>query len=130
MERVLIGADDSVESFAAARCAFDLAAGWNAVVRVLTAVADEAHAAAALGLLDHLRLEAVKRGLAPERIETVVRRGEASRCIVDEARAWPADMIVMGVSRHEGLRSPYVGSQTEHVLEFAACPVLVVPRPL
>jgi nucleotide-binding universal stress UspA family protein len=27
------------------------------------------------------------------------------------------------------LRSPYVGSETEHVLEFTECPVLVVPAP-
>jgi nucleotide-binding universal stress UspA family protein len=38
-------------------------------------------------------------------------------------------LIVMAVSHRTGLRSPYVGSQTEHVLEFTECPVLVVPGP-
>ena len=33
----------------------------------------------------------------------------------------------MAVSDRRGLRSAYVGSETEHVLEFAECPVLVVP---
>jgi len=126
-ERVLIAVDDSVESLAAARSGARLAAGWNARVRILTALIDGARADAAPPLLDHVVRSVRAAGVAAERIESVARTGEAFRCILEEARTWRADLIVMATSRRQGLRSPYVGSQTEHVLEFAECPVLVVP---
>lgn len=139
MERILIAVDDSVESLAAARCALRLAVGWNAAVRILTAIAEgnvEGVAAsspserrrAAERLLEHVAGEARAIGLAPERVETIVRSGEAFSAILEEARTWRAELIVMAVSHRKSLRSPYVGSQTEHVLEFAECPVLIVPH--
>jgi hypothetical protein len=45
-----------------------------------------------------------------------------------QARFWPADLVVMGRSDRHGPSSPYLGGVTEHVLEFANCPVLVVPQ--
>lgn len=129
IERVLFAVDDSADSLRALRYGAPLAAGWNAAARILTAVpaqADAARRAQAQGLVEHVVRELRAAGIAAERIETAVKSGEAFRCILDEARAWPADLIVMGVSRRDELRSPYVGSQTEHVLEFSACPVLVV----
>jgi nucleotide-binding universal stress UspA family protein len=135
MERVLFAVDDSVESLAAARHAARLAVGWNAAVRVLTAVPDgspdtaAARRAQAGQLVDHVVRELRAAGIAPEKVDAVLRVGAAFRCILDEARAWHADLIVMAVSHRTGLRSPYVGSQTEHVLEFTECPVLVVPGP-
>ena len=59
--------------------------------------------------------------------EIVEREGEPFRQILQEAEAWPADLVVMGRSDRQGPSSPYLGSVTAHVLEFAACPVLVVP---
>lgn len=129
IERVLFAVDDSVDSLRAVRAGAPLAAGWNAAVRIVTAVpdpTDAAQRARAQGLLAHIVRELGAAGIAAGRIDLALRAGEAFRCILDEARAWPADLIVMGVSRHDQLRSPYVGSQTEHVLEFSACPVLVV----
>jgi nucleotide-binding universal stress UspA family protein len=135
MERVLFAVDNSVESLAAARYGARLAAGWNATVRVLTAVTElpaETNAARnvdAERLVEHVVREMRAAGVAVEKTEAVVRAGEAFRCILEEAHTWRADLIVMAVSNRTGLRSPYVGSQTEHVLEFSACPVLVIPSP-
>ena len=135
MDRVLFAVDDSVESLAAARYGARLAAGWNAAVRILTVVPDgpaekdAARRAQAGQLVEHVVRDMHSAGIAAEKIDTVVRAGEAFRCILEEARAWRADLIVMAVSHRTGLRSPYVGSQTEHVLEFTECPVLVVPGP-
>jgi nucleotide-binding universal stress UspA family protein len=129
IKRVLFAVDDSADSLRAARFGAPLTAGWKAAIRILTAVpaqADEARRAQAQSLLDHIARELSATGIAADRIDAVLRSGEAFRCILDEARAWQADMIVMGLSRRDQLRSPYVGSQTEHVLEFSACPVLVV----
>jgi len=132
MERVLFGVDDSVESLAAARIGARLAAGWNASARILTAVPDAADTARreeAMRLAEHVVRELRSAGIAAERIDIAVRSGEAFRCILEEARVWRADLIVMAISHRNELRSPYVGSQTEHVLEFTACPVLVIPGP-
>jgi nucleotide-binding universal stress UspA family protein len=127
MERVLIAVDNSVESLAAARCGAQLAAGWQSTVRLITAVADAARRAEATKLLDHVIRDVRAAGVAPDKVDAVVRAGEPFRQILEEAHTWHADLIVVAVSRRVGLRSPYVGSQTEHVLEFAECPVLVVP---
>src|ERR1019366_9505795 len=60
-------------------------------------------------------------------VEIEMQVGNPFRRILEEARDWPADLVVMAVSDERGVRSPYVGSVTQQVLEFASCPVLVVP---
>lgn len=129
MKRVLIAIDDSAASFAAARTAARLVLGSEAQLRLLTVVDGGAADAAvrAQPLLDHVAGEVAAAGVPRASIDTVVRRGEPFRRILDEAAAWSADLIVMAVSNRHGLRSPYVGSETEHVLEFTDRPVLVVP---
>ena len=80
-------------------------------------------------LQEYLTRQAHAAGLDATHVEaSVVVAAEAFAAILHEAHAWKAELIVMAVSRHDTLRSPYVGSQTEHVLEFAECPVLVVPH--
>ena len=61
--------------------------------------------------------------------ETLLRAGDPFRMILDEADRWDADLIVMGRSDRRGPSSPYLGSETAHVLEFTDRPVLVVPQP-
>jgi len=145
IDHVLIAVDDSRESLEAAREAGRLATGWGATVRILTVIEDSTVGEAvedvagsdaerrrfrgAHQLLSHVAQEVRTAGVAAEAIETIVSQGSPSRCILEEADAWPAHLVVMAVSDRRGVRSPYIGSETEHVLEFARCPVLVVPRP-
>jgi nucleotide-binding universal stress UspA family protein len=130
IERVLIAVDDSIESLEAARTGARIAAGWGALVRVINVVPEgTVNDAIARRLLAYVAHEVQRGGVAPERVETMVRAGQPFRRILEEARAWEAGLIVMAVSNRVGLRSPYVGSETEHVLEFTECPVLVVPAP-
>ncbi|HSD67224.1 MAG TPA: universal stress protein, partial [Vicinamibacteria bacterium] len=49
--------------------------------------------------------------------------------IVDRARAWPADLLVMGTHGRAGFERWALGSVTEKVLRKAPCPVLTVPPP-
>lgn len=128
MNRMLIAVDDSIASLAAARYAFPLAIGWRSTVRLLTAIGDETGRGAAEKLLEHVTREAHAAGLDEAHVEATVAVGEAFTCILHEAQAWKAELVVMAVSHRDTLRSPYVGSQTEHVLEFTECPVLVVPH--
>ena len=139
--RILVAVDDSPAALGAARIAIELANGWHSHVRLVTVAAD--HMLGALldaavpdgGASERLERagQALLRHLAAgaERadVETVQLAGEPFRAILDEAQSWHADLIVMGRSDRLGPSSPYLGSVTAHVLEFADCPVLVVPRP-
>jgi nucleotide-binding universal stress UspA family protein len=72
-----------------------------------------------------------RRSLAGEglEVETALLDGEVGQAILDDARRWSADLVVMGRSRRGGSGEPYVGAQARHVLEFAEVAVLVVPGP-
>lgn len=79
---------------------------------------------AAEALLSHVAGLA-ERGNVP--VETALRAGDPAARVLEEAAAWPADLIVLGRSDRSDAGQPYVGSHTRQVLEFAEQPVLVVP---
>ncbi len=67
---------------------------------------------------------------APDRgCETRVLRGRPASAIVDEARRWTADLVVIGSRGHGPLESLLVGSVAAEVVDHAPCPVLVARRP-
>jgi nucleotide-binding universal stress UspA family protein len=135
IERILLTVDDTTESLRAAGIAARLGVDLRAQVTVLTVLEDaedgsaplEERRRAATNLLEYVRRQICADGVDPSRVRIHQGGGEPFRVILDEARAWPADMIVMAVSDDRRVRSNYVGSVTEQVIEFAACPVLVVP---
>ncbi len=49
--------------------------------------------------------------------------------ILERARSWPADLVVMGTHGRGGFERWVLGSVTEKVLRKAPCPVLTVPLP-
>ena len=57
---------------------------------------------------------------------TLVRVGNPSQEIIEEARKENFDLIVISTHGHGGLRHFLLGSTTEKVVRHAACPVLVV----
>jgi nucleotide-binding universal stress UspA family protein len=57
-------------------------------------------------------------------IETIGRR--PADFIIEAARDWPADLIVMGTHGRRGLRRLVLGSDAEWVLRSATVPVLLV----
>lgn len=59
-------------------------------------------------------------------IDEVVAIGRAYREILDRAAAMNADLIVMGAQGHGGLELMLYGSNTQHVVRRATCPVLTV----
>jgi nucleotide-binding universal stress UspA family protein len=145
MRRILVAVDDSPAALAAARLAVRLACDWKATLRAVTVVADHAVAErlrVELGTADRtdglagrraqaadavLRYVAALAAQASVPVETVQVDGEPAARVLEQARAWPADLIVLGRSDWPGAGHPYVGSQTRHVLEFAEQPILVVP---
>jgi len=61
-------------------------------------------------------------------VDHVLLRGHAARAIVDEARTFGADLVVMGSRGHGALSIAVLGSTSAEVVDHAPCPVLVVRR--
>ena len=59
--------------------------------------------------------------------EAVVRDGDARSVIVDEARDWQADLIVVGTHGRTGLAHALMGSVAEKLVRLSPVPVLTVP---
>ena len=138
--RILVAVDDSPAGLDAARVGVELATGWRASVRAVTVVSDHTLAgviggepadterrmvAGARSVLGWVGDLAARHGVPCDVVE---RDGEPFRRILEEADDWDADLIVMGLSDRRGPSSPYLGSETAHVLEFSERPVLVIPR--
>ena len=54
--------------------------------------------------------------------------GSVADTIVDEARRWRADLIVMGTHGRRGVKRMLLGSEAESVVRCSPMPVLLVPR--
>ena len=62
-------------------------------------------------------------------VETVMRdtlAGRVSTLVVDEAKAWQADLIVIGTHGRRGVNRLFMGSDAEQILRLAPVPVLLV----
>lgn len=57
-----------------------------------------------------------------------LREGTPWKEIIDSAREWHADVIVVGTHGRTGLTRLVFGSTADGVLRHASCPVVVVPR--
>ncbi len=141
MRRLLLAVEDSPDSLAAAHLAIELARDLGAQLRIVHVLVDhelDAALTAATGvhreergrfvdgtILGRVVALAEAQGVAPE---TALLEGDVGQAVLDDARAWAADLVVIGRSRRGASGEPYVGAQTRHVLEFAGRPVLVVPR--
>ena len=53
--------------------------------------------------------------------------GHPVKEIIETARVWDADLIVMGTHGYKGLRHLFMGSTAEEVIRHAHLPVMVVP---
>jgi len=60
------------------------------------------------------------------KVEIAVREGHPRTTIVDEARKWNADLIVMGSHGRTGLSRLLLGSVAQYVVSHAPCSVEVV----
>jgi len=60
------------------------------------------------------------------RRKTLVRLGNPEREIVDGAKEYGSDLIIISTHGHTGLARVFLGSTTENVVRQAPCPVLVV----
>lgn len=134
--RLLLCSDGSRASLEAARLAIDLARRWRSVLRavyvveraevdgaveqdVLTRLRQGGHA-----ILDHIAALAAEQGVTVER---ALLEGVPFDVILEDAKAWHADVIIMGRTGRTGPGRALLGSEAERVLEFSDRPVLIVP---
>jgi nucleotide-binding universal stress UspA family protein len=60
-------------------------------------------------------------------IETFVKDGEFAQSVLDTAKDWQADIIVMGSHSHSGLERLFLGSVVENVLLHTTVPMYIIP---
>lgn len=142
-ERILVAVDASSTSERALREAARLAAVCHARLRAVH-VADEVTLSAETGHaaeeFTRKKLEAATAVLARAQqvgeqvgatietrlLELDTLKGGIPALIVGEAKAWPADLVVMGTHGRRGLSHLLLGSVAEHVLRESPTPVLLV----
>jgi len=124
MDRVMVAVDDSGPALAAAEFAIELVCTRPAQLHFVT-VREPGRDADSI--LRHVEALATKSGVTAS--TTICDDGHPFDALLAIAARWEADLIVMGRSDMRRPGAPYVGSQTEHLLEFTDVPVLVVPSP-
>jgi nucleotide-binding universal stress UspA family protein len=62
-------------------------------------------------------------------VESAIRQGDPRVAIVDEARDWSADLVIVGSHGRSGIERWLMGSVAEHVVRHAPCSVEVVRPP-
>jgi nucleotide-binding universal stress UspA family protein len=136
LRRLLVCVDGSRASLEAARYAIDLASTLHGRLRVIYVVErDDVDGLNDPALVDRLRqsgLVTIARfaALAQSQgveVEQSVLEGIPFQVILDDARRWKADLVLMGRTGRTGPGRALLGSEAERVLEFTDRPVLIVP---
>ncbi|HET9781125.1 MAG TPA: universal stress protein [Candidatus Dormibacteraeota bacterium] len=134
--RLLVCIDGSHASLEAARLAIQLAQRWHSQLRAVyvveTAGSDGAPDADRISRLrdsGHAILSRIVE-LASQSGVTAdqgMLEGTPFEVILEDARKWKADVIIMGRTGRTGPGRALLGSEAERVLEFSDRPVLIVP---
>ncbi len=75
-----------------------------------------------------LDIIAKESGLDPAKVSTVVRQGGIYHEVLEEAKAFGCDVIVMS-SHRPAMKTYFLGSNASHMVRYAKCSVLVVRKP-
>ncbi|WP_417362722.1 universal stress protein [Galbibacter sp.] len=65
--------------------------------------------------------------IGDETLKTHVAEGDTAKAILDYAKAWGADLIVMGTHSHSALEKFLIGTVANGVLEKTTIPVHMIP---
>ena len=139
--KILIAVDSSAASMKAARAGFELAHSLKALVGILFVVdrgkeVTNADLGITPGESKAVLLEEAENTIAQyikmyNEIDKVFRfapEGTPEKEILNVAREWQADLIVMGTHGKSRLSRMLTGSVAEYVIRHAEVPVMVTPR--
>ncbi|MGX4733420.1 universal stress protein [Kitasatospora griseola] len=132
--RIVVGVDGSASSRAALRWAARQAAAVGATVEAITTweypaafgwsvpvVDADIAASAAKTLAETVAQEAAEHGVEiRERVES----GNAAQILLEAAEG--AELLVLGNRGHHGFAKALLGSVSQHCVQHASCPVVVV----
>lgn len=96
--------------------------GASSVANVADAVRKNAQ-----DILDDAAQKVKAAGLDTEAVLIEIQDGDLAAAVVEGAKKWDADLIVMGTHGHGGLYHLIMGSVAEGVVRQARVPVLLVP---
>jgi len=142
--RILVPVDGSATSNKGLDEAARLAAGHGSRVRLLHVIDESVVFSTAesgaltnqlLDALQHSGKQALERaqararrkGLRPETALLENATGRVADRIVEQAKRWRADLIVMGTHGRSGFDRLLIGSNAELVVRHSSVPVLLVP---
>jgi nucleotide-binding universal stress UspA family protein len=94
-------------------------------VPTCTNLSDNAIFESARALTDEAK-ERIEQGLPGHVVRSEVVSGMIKAEIIDIAKSWPADMIVMGSHGRKGVSRLLMGSVAEAIVKDAPCPVEVI----
>ena len=130
MQRILVATDFSARSDRAIRRAVLLARQFSAAVAIVYVVNDDqsellvkAESAAAKKLLGAICRSIKDQDGLPCAME--LRSGSAFQGILDAARDYAADLVVVGAHRRQVLRDLFIGTTAERVIDFGEWPVIM-----
>lgn len=142
-QRILVPVDGSPTSLKGLAEAIRLARMTGGQIRLLHMV-DALSAAMAVGayaisadvidqlradgeqMLQEARAQAVAAGVAADTVLDEGVRGRLADWVVEQARSWPADVVVLGTHGRRGVGRLLLGSDAEQILRAAPVPVLLV----
>ena len=133
--KILLATDGSVSSISAARAIAGVSWPENTEVRVVSVVNPMIYSLEELGLTGRAGMDHAHRAIgnavhmmsvAPVKISAEVVAGSAARRIVERARDWGADLIVLGTNERRGLSRLLFGSISAAVASRAHCSVRVI----
>ncbi len=75
-----------------------------------------------------LAIIARESGIDPGHVTVTVRQGGVYHEVLEEAKSWHADLIVMR-SHSPAMKTYFLGSDAGHVVRYAKCSVLVLRHP-
>jgi nucleotide-binding universal stress UspA family protein len=133
--KVLLATDGSVASTVAADAIAEVSWPDKTEVRVVSAVNPMVYSLEELGMTGGTGTDQAHRAIAhavqvlsaaPVKISAEVIAGRAARRIVERAKDWDADLIVLGTNERRGLSRLLFGSTSAAVANRAHCSVRVI----
>ena len=133
--RILLATDGSAASIAASRAVAEMDWPENTEVKVVSVVNPIIYSLEELGLTPSTGTDHAHRAIghavhalssAPLRLSAEVVGGRTDRQIVERAKRWGADLIVLGADERRGLKRLLFGGTSAAVASRAHCSVRVI----